>query len=510
MCGVLIVPIMRYVEGKRFEFMKKQYFFLFSLLTAVTLLFVGSANSPLFPYNVWDDANCFFTVGRSMFHGKVLYRDIFEQKGMYLYVIYGLGGLISKTTFFGPFLLEIFAITIFLYYAGKTMRYYVGSGSVMIALPLILTLLLTSACFEKGGSAEEFCLPFFMIWMCHAIEVFGNKGSGVRWYKFFIDGILFSIVFWIKFNVALIFVGGYLAYMIYFIVNKRGKMLLPCILLAVAGFVTGSLPCLIYFAVNGAVSDLWFGYFYSNLFLYQETFNWWDRVIYLLGWTARYIKENMLMSVLAFLGIFGFARRHRKTMGAGQLFLLLMMCFFWFACVVKPTVIGVYYTLPNILFAVFGVLELAEVLRGRGAIRIRSMGVIAVALVLCIGYVYYGSNPAFLLEIPKEELAPYEFAQIIKQEKNATVLNYGCLDTGIYTLSETEPPTKYFCRLNLQNFDQMDIETRRLIDEKKVDFIVILNGSREEDESLKGYHRIAFKEQYLTGATCYHLYKKNK
>lgn len=495
-------------EGRRI--VKKQYLFIFSLLVAVALLLVGSANSPLFPYNVWDDANCFFTVGKSMFHGKVLYRDIFEQKGMYLYIIYGLGSLISQTSFIGPFLFEIVAIAIFLYYAGKIMRHYVGSGSVMIALPLILTLLLTSACFEKGGSAEEFCLPFFMIWLCHAVEVFGQKGTGIRWYKFLIDGILFSIVFWIKFNVALIFVGGYLIYLIYFISRKEGTRLLQCFLLTTAGFVVGSLPCLIYFAVHGAFADLWFGYFYSNLFLYQEAVNWGERIVYLFGWTARYIKGNMLMSVLSLLGIFGFARRHRKTMRAGRFFLFSMMCFFWFACVVKPTIIGVYYTLPNILFAVFGVLELAEVFRGRATIAVRHMGVVAAALLMCIFYVYYGSNASYLLDIPKEELAPYEFAQIIKQEDNPTVLNYGCLDTGIYTLSETEPPTKYFCRLNLQNYEEMDIETRRIIDEKKVDFIVILNGSREEDTTLKGYHRVAFKEQYLTGATCYHLYQKKK
>ena len=64
--------------------MKKQSLLIYSLFIAIVLLFVGTANSPLFPYNVWDDANCFFTVGKSMFVGKVLYRDIFEQKGIYL------------------------------------------------------------------------------------------------------------------------------------------------------------------------------------------------------------------------------------------------------------------------------------------------------------------------------------------------------------------------------------------------------------------------------------------
>ena len=60
----------------------------------------------------------------------------------------------------------------------------------------------------------------------------------------------------------------------------------------------------------------------------------------------------------------------------------------------------------------------------------------------------------------------------------------------------------------MQNFDEMNTETQKLIDEKKVDFIVVLNASPEPDEAYKGYKQVAFKEQYLTGATCYHLYKK--
>lgn len=489
---------------------KKRNLILFSFIVSAVLLTVGTASSPLFPYNVWDDANCFFTVGKSIFNGNVLYRDIFEQKGLYLYIIYGIGSLVSKTSFLGPFLLEVAAMTVFLYFVGKTMSYYAEKGSIYISLPLILALLLLSASFEKGGSAEEFCLPFFMVWICHAVEIFDNKGTGIKASKIFIDGIMFAVVFWIKFNVALIFVGGYLIYLIYFIIKKDLSTLWRFILLAIAGFIAGSIPCLIYFAVNNAFNDLWFGYFYSNLFLYHEPVIFSERCLFLLGWFARYIKNNTLMAALSILGIVGFVRRRKKTMGFGRFFVLGMTLFFWFACVIKPAVIGVYYSLPNILFAVFGFIELAEIIKGRAVFDGAKKTVSTVLVVICAISVLFGSNAAFLLEIPKEELAVYEFAQIIKKENNPTVLNYGCLDTGIYTLAEVDPPTKYFCRLNLQNFEEMNTETKKLIDEKKVDFIVTLNSSYEEDKSFEGYHQVAFKEQYLTGATCYHLYQKNK
>lgn len=491
---------------KKTSDIKKTNLLLFSFIVSAVILLLGTASSPLFPYNVWDDANCFFTVGKSIFKGNVLYRDIFEQKGLYLYIIYGLGGFVSKTSFLGPFIFEVIAMTVFLYYIGKLMSYYASKGSIFVGLPLILTLLVISESFEKGGSAEEFCLPFFMIFLCHMVEIMDDKGSGITIPKIIVDGIMFAIVFWIKFNIALIFVGAYLVYLIYFIANKDFGVLWRFILLAIAGFVLGSLPCLIYFAINGALGDLWFGYFYSNLFLYHEPVVFTDKAISVVNYTANYIKKNTFMSMFAVIGIFGFGFRHKK-MRAGRVFLLVMWLFFWYACVVQPGVIGIYYTLPNILFAVFGVIEIGEIIKGRASFKAGKV-IPVITSICCAVLVYFSANAAFLHKIPKEELAPYEFAQIIKKEKNPSVLNFGCLDTGIYTLAEATPPTKYFCRLNLQNFDEMNTETQKLIDEKKVDFIVVLNASPEPDEAYKGYKQVAYKEQYLTGATCYHLYKK--
>ena len=49
------------------------------LLISVGVITLCSRSSFLYPLNNWDDANCFFTVGKSMFNGKVPYRDLIEQ-----------------------------------------------------------------------------------------------------------------------------------------------------------------------------------------------------------------------------------------------------------------------------------------------------------------------------------------------------------------------------------------------------------------------------------------------
>ena len=79
-------------------------------LAALMLLFASQC-SPLYPINLWDDANCLLTVGRVMRRGGVLYRDIYEQKGPLLYLIHALAACVSDTSFYGVYALEIPALT---------------------------------------------------------------------------------------------------------------------------------------------------------------------------------------------------------------------------------------------------------------------------------------------------------------------------------------------------------------------------------------------------------------
>ena len=84
------------------------------LASFLSLLFF-SRSSFLYPTNTWVDSNASLTVGSALMHGKVLYADIFDQRGPFLYLLYGLASLVSSTTFTGVFLLECLTLTGFLY-----------------------------------------------------------------------------------------------------------------------------------------------------------------------------------------------------------------------------------------------------------------------------------------------------------------------------------------------------------------------------------------------------------
>ena len=96
-------------------------------MAALMLLFTSQC-SPLYPINLWGDANCLFTVGRVMKDGGVLYRDIYEQKGPLLYLIHALAACLSDTSFWGVYIMEALAMTVALYAAYRLMRLRAGMG----------------------------------------------------------------------------------------------------------------------------------------------------------------------------------------------------------------------------------------------------------------------------------------------------------------------------------------------------------------------------------------------
>ena len=78
---------------------------------AALILLLTSQSSPLYPINLWGDANCLFTVGRVMKDGGVLYRDIYEQKGPLLYLIHALAACLSDTSFWGVYIMDCLLYT---------------------------------------------------------------------------------------------------------------------------------------------------------------------------------------------------------------------------------------------------------------------------------------------------------------------------------------------------------------------------------------------------------------
>ena len=165
---------------------------IFVIAAAVVTITAVSTCSPLFPFNPWDDANCFFTVGRGITKGLVPYRDLYEQKGPLLYFIYALAALVSQKSFTGAWIIECIAASVFAVFSWKTVKLFTRPSRFTIALvPVLLGITYTLKLFNFGGNAEELCFPllsvafYFVpmdptyIWVMVALVILTSIGVGL-------------------------------------------------------------------------------------------------------------------------------------------------------------------------------------------------------------------------------------------------------------------------------------------------------------------------------------------
>ncbi len=239
------------------------------LLFSCVLVTLFSTCSPLYPINPWDDADVFMTVGKSMLRGKVLYRDIFDQKGPVLFFLHELAAAISYTSFLGIYIFEVLGLWCFAWYSLKSIRLFSDSRLNMPLLCLLMLLTVTSDAFFYGDSAEEFCLPLLshaLYFMLRFVKERETQPSPVQGLLF---GAGMGIVFWIKFNIVVFFYGGSLLALICIACHERRlRELARVVPWALLGMAAVTVAVLAYFIRHHAIDALVDAYFYTNLFKY--------------------------------------------------------------------------------------------------------------------------------------------------------------------------------------------------------------------------------------------------
>lgn len=444
---------------------------LFCFLTAFAVLTVCTKSSFLYPLNDWVDANCFFTVGKSIAEGKVLYRDIYEQKGPWLYFLHAICYRISAQSFFGVYLLELSAGTAFLYFTAKLMQLYRARGTYVL-LPLLAAAVYASYAFCHGDSVEELCLPLFAAGLFICERAFcENRTLTLR--EWLTLGVLGGLVFWMKFSLVGFFVGLALVPLWKTIRRDGVRAILKALLCILTGVFLPSIPVLVYFASADAFPSLWEAYFYNNLFIYadggKETLTAAALLKRYFSRITRYIRQNWVYAVPGLAAVLWYTVTAKGRRAHLILCALFTMLFVYAGNAAYP-----YYSLAFAVFTVFAVVAL-----GKGISRIskipakRWITVCTAVIALCgAGLLsFYTSDNVYLMQYEKADLPQYKFAKIINSVENPTLLNYGFLDGGFYMTAGLVPENRYFCRLNI-NLPEMVVEQSMTVYREQVDFVV--------------------------------------
>ena len=433
--------------------------------SALGLLFCSQC-SPLYPLNIWGDANCLLTVGRVMREGGVLYRDIYEQKGPTLYLLHAVAAWMADDSFLGVYVLEVIAFAAALFFAWRIAARSARNTAQMpllAALALLTACVLTSASFSRGDSAEEFCLPLLLGVMDIALAGYEAGKGPLSYGRLLACGVLAGVVATIKYTLLGLLIGLCVCEGIWAI--RQGGLIRA--FKSAGVFLLGMLLPLLawgmYFAWHGALGDALEAYVINNVFLYstEESATVKDAL--------RILRDNALWALPALAGT-AFCVLSRRACKEVRLCLLMM------AVGQASTVflLGRVWPYSPLAMAPFAALAVAAAAQLDWAARIRCAGLrhaaCAVVCLVALLLAWVGTPNAFLRGQKLEDLAQGRLAGYI--EPGATLLQYSHLDDGLYLTSGTLPTEKYFVRLNVDD-PQMQAELDRYVREAIPDYVLV-------------------------------------
>ncbi len=525
------------LTGTPKQFHREDHRLLF--LLALVSVSVCSLSSPLYPFNDWVDANCFFTMGKSMLFGIVPYRDLYEQKGPLLYALYALCYPISHRSFLGAWLLEIAAAWGFLSLAWKSHLLLTGKKDPVF-LFLTAALVYTAPAFLKGGSAEELSLPLLMLSFYYGLSCL-RMHRDLSTKEAFLIGLSSGAVLWIKYSML----GFYLGFIIVpaFRIIRKGQVLRLMKLLGmiILGVLAASLPVLAYFAYHHALSFLWEAYFYNNLFVYSKASSILNTVKGLASGLASMLTYNDATFVLVLFSLFTLWREKERAMAVH-----VFLCFgFAFGMIYAGGLNLKYYSEILCVFIPLGVtqfLKVCRMLRSAGTRDQRpvrfsgdtvknimstsseeifpaqklpddssgnpqeekkplySGRLHRILIPILFTLALFGSENSPMLLHRRAEMPQYIFAETLKNEPGATLFNYGALDIGLFTTADIVPTTRYFCMLNLPS-EEMVAEMERYMRDGVTDYIV--SRGLEVESSC---YRLLQTAEFTDNGTCYPYY----
>ena len=130
------------------------------------------------------------------------------------------------------------------------------------------------------------------------------------------------------------------------------------------------------------------------------------------------------------------------------------------------------------------------------------------AFSICVGNCFLLCPNVYLMKYEKKDLPQYQFAEIINQTENPTLLNYDFLDGGFYLASGIVPEFKYFCRNNT-GLEAM-LSSQQYYVENGIPDYIVARSSDGNKPSFSNYTFVAESEfSYYEKNFYYYLYKRN-
>lgn len=217
------------------------------------------------------DSAWLFTCGKAWMNGMLPYVDFADSKGPLLWLIYGLGYLISHNNYIGVFWLSVINYSFIFLYVFKIANLFLKNDKLSLYVVLIMTSSFFCPWYHGEIRAEDWCQLFIIMSIyriCLLLYTEKGKQPSSIYISCFVIGSSMAGTLLIKYNVTAM-LGCLAIYTLYALIKERKNILLPFLFFMI-GFCIISLPFIIYMIVNGLLSPFFNEYFLNTFLTIQS------------------------------------------------------------------------------------------------------------------------------------------------------------------------------------------------------------------------------------------------
>ena len=299
----------------------KDYIYLSAFLWVV--LFMISPDSYTHLLFDRDDSAVFFTSGKALMNGMTPYVDFADSKGPLLWLIYGIGYLISHYDYTGVFWLSWIAYSITFAFIFRISRIFLDDNKLSFIASVAMIMFVFYPWFHYEVKSEDWCQPFVaasIYYACRMIYKDKTRKSDIN-KAFFIFGLSFSACLLIKFSVAAMLSSVYI-YMVFHELKNHRNIVISTIL-SITGTLVLALPFVFFLMAVGAFGAFIDEYFINTLMTIDNSqyhTNYIHELLYHIG-----RADRIFYFIVSLFGCFGLWFIKRKAL----CFPIFVLCIFW-------------------------------------------------------------------------------------------------------------------------------------------------------------------------------------
>ncbi len=452
---------------------------------AIVALLLTSWDSYL--YDLWQhhDVIWFYTCGKAWMNGMTPYVDFADSKGPLLWLIYGMGYLLSPSSYVGCYWISCILYTIIFYQCYKCALLFTRNTRLALVAVILCSLYFLCPFTHIEVRTEDYCYPFMLPMFYRFLRHTINHESTARFARqsAMLLGFSLAATLLIKYSCTLM-MAVFIPYFCLVVPRRSNYPMIKAIGWCFLTSVLTLLPMIILLAAQGCLSA-----FINEYFLVTaSTFgNLHGQAITAGSILSLFTSKRLLIYLVA--------------TGAGMVVYLLrvargrtyaLVALLWFTTVILLNGTDAIYFNVLSLFTVLFAGLIAQLLGWwlHHGVVIAAMAVTALAMLL----IMTDRSSLFTRSSP-EQTAWYYYAHLMGQYQSPRTLYYSCHDHGEGVPSGGLPACKYWS-LQVGHTPEMLADQRNAITQGRCDIIYIMSDDQEGKELVekKGFYRYDFTD----------------